>query len=151
MLVTGAVFALAGPGTLYALSPYLWADPLEFVTAWSALAHHANRPGNELFQGALIDPHHLPWHYIPTWMGISTPPVTLVCGVLGVIVVGVHSLREPRTALGNTDLRFGVLLGACLTLPVLAIIAFGSHMYNDWRHVYFLHAPLSYLAALGVQ
>ena len=150
VLATGAVFALSGPGTLYALSPYLWPNPVEFVTAWQTLAQHPHRSA-ELFQGMPVDSHHLPWHYVLTWMGISTPPVTLLCGVLGIIGVGVRSLREPRAALGNTDLRFGLLLVACLTLPVVAIVVLGAHMYNGWRHVYFVHAPLSCLAALGVQ
>ena len=150
VLMTGAAFALAGPGTLYALSPYLWPNPVEFVTALQTLAQHPTRPA-ELFQGSLIDPHHLPWHYIPTWIGISTPPVTLMFGVLGVIGVGVRSLREPWAVLGNTDLRFGLLLAACLTLPVVAIVVLGSHMYNNWRLVFFLHAPLCCLAGVGLQ
>ena len=151
VLTTGAVFALAGPSTLYALSPYLWANPFEFITMWQTLAHHGNRPAHELFQGSLVDPLHLPWHYIPTWMGISTPPVTLVCGVLGVIVVGIRSIREPWTALGNTDLRLGLLLVACLVLPVVEIVILGSVLYNDWRLVFFLHAPLCCLAGLGLR
>ncbi len=151
VLATGAVFALAGSGTLYALSPYLWANPLEFITMLQTLAHHTNRPLDELFQGRLVDPYHLPWHYIPMWMGISTPPVTLVCGVLGGLVVGVRSIRVPWAALGNTDLRFGLLLVACLTLPVAAIVVVGSTLCNGWRQVYFLHAPLCCLAGLGVQ
>ena len=150
VLATGAVFALVALGTLYALSPYLWANPLEFVTAVQTLAHHPNRPYNELFQGSLVDPYHLAWQYIPTWMGISTPPVTLACGVLGVLVVGLRSIRAPRAALGNTDLRFGLLLVAFLTLPVVGTVMYGSHMYNDWRLVFFLHAPLSCLAGLGL-
>ena len=150
VLVTGAVFALAGPGTLYALSPYLWADPFEFVAALQTLAYHPGAYHN-IFQGQPVDPDRLPPHYIPTWVAISTPPVTLVCSILGVIVVGVRSIRAPRTALGNTDLRFGLLLVACLTLPVLAIIVFGAHLVDGWRHVFFLHAPLCSLAGLGVQ
>ena len=150
VLMTGAAFALAGPGMLYALSPYLWANPVEFVTAWQVLVQHPHRI-TELFQGMPVDSHHLPWHYIPTWMGISTPPVTLLCGVLGAIGVGVCSLREPRAALGNTDLRFGLLLVACLTLPVLATVVLGSTLYDNWRHVYFLHAPLCGLAGLGLR
>ena len=148
--MTGAVFALAGPGTLYALSPYSWANPFEFLTAVQTLAHHPSTPA-EIFQGEVVHPNNLPWHYVPTWMGISTPPVTLVCGVLGIIVVGVRSIREPWTALGNTDLRVGLLLVACLTLPVVAIVVLGSHTYNTWRHVFFLHAPLCCLAGLGLQ
>ena len=149
VLVTGAVFALAGPGTLYALSPYLWANPFAFVTAWQTLAHHPTIP-YELFQGQWVGANNLPPHYIPTWVAISSPLVTLSCGILGAVRVCLHSVRRPWVALENTELRYGVLLLACLTLPVLTIIALGSHLYNDWRHVYFLHAPLCGLAGLGV-
>ncbi len=151
VLVTGAVFAVVGPCTLYALSPYLWAAPFEFVTAWKTLAYHPARPPNLLYQGRLVDAFHLPWDYLPTWVAISTPPVTLLCGVLGGIWVALRSVRHPRAALGNTDLRFGLLLVACLTLPIVAIVLLGSHTYDGWRHLYFLHAPLCGLAGLGVQ
>ena len=149
VLVTGGVFALAGPATLYALSPYLWADPLEFGTAVQTLARHPKWT-RELFQGQPVSSYRLPAHYIPTWMVISMPLVTLLGGGLGVLRVCSRSARRPREALGNTDLRFGLLLLACLTLPVLAIIALGSHLHGGWRHVYFLHAPLCGLAGLGV-
>ena len=150
VLATGAVFALAGPGTLYVLSPYLWANPFEFVTAWQALAYQPIRPLDMLFQGAVVDPHQPPWHYIPTWMAISTPLVTLLCGGLGVYRVCLRSVLHPKTALGSTDLRFGLLLVACPTLSVLAIIVLGAHIYDEWRHVFFLHAPLCGLAGLGL-
>ena len=149
VLMTGTMFAVVGPGTLYALSPYLWTDPFEFVMAQQVLAHHPAR-FHELFQGRLVDSYHLPWDYIPTWVAISTPLVTLLCGVLGVLKIGIGSVLHPRAALGNTDLRFGLLLVACVTLPVVAIIALGSHLYNGWHHVFFLHAPLCGLAGLGV-
>ena len=150
VLMTAAVFAVAGPCTLYALSPYLWANPFAFVTAWQALAYQPMRPLDMLFQGQVVDPHQPPWHYIPMWMAISTPLVTLLCGGLGGIGVCLRSVRHPRTALGNTDLRFGLLLVACLTLPVLAIIVLGAYIYDEWRHVFFLHAPLCGLAGLGL-
>ena len=150
MLVTGAAFAVAGPCTLYVLSPYLWTDPVEFVTALQTLAHHPTTP-DELFQGQWVRANNFPPHFIPTWIAISTPPVTLVCGFLGGIVVGRQTILRPRVVLGNTDLRFGLLLVACVTLPVLAIIALGSYLCDGWRHVYFLHAPLCGLAGLGVQ
>ncbi len=149
VLTTGTVFAVVGPGTLYVLSPYLWTNPLEFGTAWQVLAHHPAR-FHELFQGRLVDPYHVPWDYIPTWVAISTPLVTLAYGVLGAVRVCAHSVRRPWAALGNTDLRFGLVLLACLTLPVLAIIGLGSHLFSGWRRVYFLHAPLCGLAGLGL-
>ena len=151
VLVTGAVFALAGLGTLYVLSPYLWADPFEFITAWQVLSHHPHTPSSGvLFQGQRIGPGSLPAHYIPTWVAISTPLVTLGAASWAGIVVGVRSIRRPRVAVGNTDLRFGLLLVGCLTLPVVAIIALDSRTFDEWRHVYFLHAPLCGLAGLGL-
>ncbi len=152
VLVTGAVFAVAGPCTLYALSPYLWAAPFEFVTAWQTLVyHHPARAANLLYEGRLVDSFHPPWDYLPTWLAISTPPVTLLCGVLGGIWVVLRSVRHPRAALGNTDPRFGLLLVACLTLPIVAIVLLGPHTYDGWRHLYFLHAPLCGVAGLGLQ
>ena len=150
VVVTGAAFAVAGPCALYALSPYLWTNPFEFVTALQILAWHPTWTP-QLFQGRLVEPRNLPAHYIPTWVVISTPPVTLLCAVLGGIRVALHSVRHPRAVLRNTDLRFGLLLVACLTLPVLAIIGLSSALYQDWRHVYFLHAPLCGVAGLGLQ
>ncbi len=147
---TGAVFAVVGPGTLYVLSPYLWTDPFAFGSALQTLAWHPTWTP-QLFQGQWVRANNLPPHFVPTWVAISTPPVTLLCGVLGGIVVGGQSIRRPRAAVGNTDLRFGLLLVACLTLPVLAIIALSSTLHEDWRHVYFLHAPLCGVVGLGLQ
>ena len=149
VLATGMVFAVVGPCTLYVLSPYLWTNPFAFVTALQTLAWHPTWIP-QLFQGRLVVSHHLPWHYIPTWVGISTPAVTLGGGVLGVIGIGLRSVMRPRAALGNTNLRFGLLLLACLTLPVVGIIVLGSHLTSEWRRVFFLHAPLCGLAGLGL-
>ena len=150
VLATGAVFALAGPGTLYVLSPYLWADPLEFLAAWQTLTQHPWKH-YELFQGRVVSSYRLPPHYIPTWVAISTPLVTLLGGGLGVFRIGIESVRQPRAVLGNTDLRFGLVLVAGLTLPVVAIIVLDAHSYHGPRHVFFLYAPLCSLAGLGVQ
>ncbi len=149
VLATGLVFALAGPCTLYVLSPYLWTNLLEFWTAVQTLSHHP-AIHSELFQGRLVRSNNLPPHFILTWIVISMSPVTLLSGALGVIVVAVRSIREPRAAVGNTDLRFGLLLVACLTLPVVAIVVLGSHVYEHWRHVFFLHAPLCSLGMFGL-
>ena len=150
VVATGAVFAGGSLVTLYGLSPYLWADPFELLTAIRTLAHHPVVV-RELFQGEIIGTDRLPPHFIPTWLAISTPSVTLGFGVLGATLVGGRSVRRVREALRNTDLRFGLLLLACLTLPVVAIGGLGSHLQDSWRHMFFLHAPLCVLGMWGVQ
>ena len=150
VVATGAVFAGGSLATLYGLSPYLWADPFELLTAVRTLARHPTVV-RELFQGEMIGTDRLPPHFIPTWLAISTPSVTLGLGVLGATLVGGRSVRRVREALRNTDLRFGLLLLACLTLPVVAVGALGSHLQDSWRHMFFLHAPLCILGMWGVQ
>ena len=89
--------------------------------------------------------HQSPWWIISRVAGGSvSPSLALHSDVDGgldtagdpavrcrVIVVILHSIRAPRATLGNTGLRFGLLLVACLTLFVLAIVVFGSHLYNN--------------------
>ena len=147
---TGAVFTGACLGTLYGLTPYLWADPFELLTAVRTLAHQPVVI-RELFQGELIRTDRLPPHFIPTWLAISTPSITLGLGVLGATLVGGRSVLRAREALRNTDLRFGLLLLACLTLPVVAVGVLGSHLQDSWRHMFFLHAPLCVLGMWGLQ
>ena len=148
--VTGAVFAGGCLGTLYALSPYLWADPFELGTAVRTLARHP-MVVRELFQGEMIWTDRLPPHFIPTWLAISTPSVTLLLGMLGATWVGGRSVRRAGEALRNTDLRFGLVLLACLTLPVAAVVVLGAHHQDAWRHMFFLHAPLCVLGGWGLR
>ena len=146
VLATAGAFAAASAATLYAISPYLWSDPREFAEALRVLSEHPTDPP-ELFQGRLVHSDDLPWHYVPTWMAITTPPFTLLLGGVGVVGVARLAAAHPGQALRNTPLRFECLAAVCLTAPPLAVAALDAHVYNGWRHLYFLHAPLALLAA----
>ena len=148
VLKTAAAFGAAWAATLYAISPYLWSDPREFVEALRVLSEHPNTPW-ELFQGRLVRADALPWRYVPTWIAITTPPFTLLLGCVGVVGVAWRVAAHPGRALRNTPLRFECLATACLTAPPLAVAALDAHAFNGWRHLYFLHAPLALLAASG--
>ena len=150
VLATGAAFTAACAATLYAISPYLWSDPREFAEALRTLSEHPTLLWH-LFQGRPVPSDDLPWHYVPTWMAITTPPFTLLLGVVGVVGVAWRAAAHPSRAAGNTPLRLECLAAACLTAPPLAVAALGAHTYGDWRHLYFLHAPLSLLAASGLR
>ena len=149
VLATGGAFAIAVPSTLYAISPYLWDSPFEIVTAVRTLAHHPT-PVWELFQGRTVFSSSLPQHFVPTWIAISTPPVTLLLGVIGTATVCVRLIIRPIRVLKDPNLRFECLLLACFVLPILAIALLGSHLYDGWRHVFFLHAPFCLLGVIGL-
>ena len=149
-LVTGAAFVLAAAGTRYAVAPWLWSDPLAVVDAFETLARHPNHLGT-LFQGEIVRWPSIPPHYLPTWMAITTPPATLLLALAGAAAVVWRGAARPRDVLRNTGLRFEWLLLACLVLPPAAVVALNSNLFDGWRHMYFLYAPLCLLAACGLR
>ena len=172
-IVSGLLFAVASVATYYATMPYLWADPLErfgeIVTVM--LAHPNEQP--YLFQGELVRGSQLPRSYLPIWFGITTPPLALALGVVGLAALvwraahegggGGFASEEARSRLAhpltsrmaallrNTPLRFELLVGASFAVPVLAVVVLQPTLYGGWRHFYFLWAPLVLLAASGLR
>ena len=151
VLATAGAFLLAAAAALYAVSPHLWRNPFELIDAVVTLAQHPTR-GATLFQGEVVRWPEIPPHYVPTWMAITTPPAALLLSLIGIGAVTWRGLTRPRAALRNTPVtRFGVLLAACLALPIAAVIVVNSSLHQGWRHMYFLAAPLCLLAVYGLR
>ena len=149
VLASLAAFAAGWAGVLYAVSPYMWADgPAALIDAVETLADHPN-PASVLFQGRVLLPWSLPAHYFPVWFAVSTPPILLALGLAGFVLVLRRGLARPGAALRNTPARFALLVAACWAGPPLAAAIFDGHAYDDWRHLFFIHAPFCVLAALG--
>ena len=149
-LATGAAFVLAAAGTRYAVAPWLWSDPSAVVDAFATLARHPSHMPT-LFQGELVRWPSIPPHYLPTWMAVTTPPAALLLTLAGAAAVAWRGASRPRDVLRNTGLRFEWLLLACLTLPPAAVVALNSNLYDGWRQMYFLYAPLCLLAVCGLR
>ena len=150
VLATLAAFVLAAAGTRYAVAPWLWSDPFAVVDAFKTLARFPiSRP--TLFQGEMVRWPSIPAHYLPTWMAVTTPPAALLLALAGAAAVVWRGAARPRDVLRNTGLRFEWLLLACLVLPPAAVVALQSNVYNGWRQMYFLYAPLCLLAACGLR
>ncbi len=150
VLSTGGVFVVASVLTLYAVSPYLWDDPLALGEAVAVLSQHPHHL-TALFQGEPVRWPDIPAHYLPTWIAITTPPGVLLLGLVGAVSVIHRGLRSPGAVPGDPVTRFGLLLVACLVLPVVAVIVVNANLYNDWRQVYFLYAPVCLLAVFGLR
>ena len=148
--LNAAAFAVAAPLTLYATYPIMWVEgPLALLSAFRTLNDHPNQLFI-LFQGEMIHNSALPPHYLPTWMAITTPPLTLALAALGILATLWAGARSPRESLGNSETRFRLLLVAAPTLTLAAVAAFSPHMVNGWRHFFFLYAPVCLLAVCGL-
>ena len=151
VLLTGGAFALAALLTYHASLPVLWTDPLgRFAELARTLGAHPNE-GFNLFRGELLySPDGPPWDYAPVWVGITTPPATLLLAVIGALALAWRGLRRPRDLLRDGPLRFGLLLAVLPVATALTVVVLRNNIYGDWRHLYFLYAPLLLLAIVGL-
>ena len=149
VLWTLGAFAAGWAGVLYAVSPYLWADPGAFADAVAAFAHHPNWALG-LFRGETVLSMSLPPEYFPVWFAVTTPPVLLAFGLAGAASALGRGVARPGAALRNTRTRFALLCAACWAGPPLAAALLGANAYDGWRQMFFIHAPFCLLAALGL-
>ena len=151
ILITTGAFALAAALVFYALLPYLWGDPAgRLAEWWAALSNHPQIP-SELFRGTLYRSVNFPVEYLPTWIAITSPPFALLLGLAGGAAVLAGCVGSPRRAIGNTRLRFALLLVGCFALPIFAVMLPGGNISNGWRQTYFLWGPFALLGAFGAQ
>ena len=149
ILATAGIFAAAALAVVYIIHPYYWEDPLRFVEGVRVLSQHPTIVDN-LFMGEIYRSDAAPWNYIPVWFAITSPPAALLLGAIGCAAVCRQGVARPLAALRDRETRFRILLIGCVVLPVAAIIALQSNIYDGWRQMYFLWAPFCLLAAVGL-
>ena len=150
ILRSGGLFVLASGLTVYALAPYAWTNPGDYLAASLDLTINHPNLAWQLFQGAALPSNELPPHYTAAWFGITTPPLIMLLGGLGIVAVLAQGIARPGAVLRNTRRRFAGLLLAAFLLPPLAAALLGSNQYDNWRHFYFIYAPFCLLAAMGL-
>ncbi|MCB2380209.1 glycosyltransferase family 39 protein [Hymenobacter sp. BT635] len=130
--------------------PYLWENPLgHFLAAFQSFSRYRS---DMLVQywGQQISVRHLPWHYAPVWLLITTPVAYTLLFLVGLGTLGYTLVQQPgrwlRTRTGRQDLLFAVWFFA----PLTAIILLHSVVYDGWRHLYFIYPAFVLLALRGV-
>jgi hypothetical protein len=129
--------------------PWLWANPVEhFFTAFKNMAHF--RHGADMvFFGDIISARNLPWYYIPVWISITTPIFYLVLMGLGLGALTLNIWRTRVWAPLSWSLVQDSLFAMLSLGPLFAVIVLHSILYNGWRQMYFIYAPLLLIALLG--
>ena len=127
--------------------PVLWMGPIHHLKG--AFAQMSSFPwhGVMLFMGDLIRPQQMPWYYLPVWMIISIPFLYTILFLSGLTFFFKRFITSGLN-LFKTD-SFVYIALALVMAPVLAVIVFGSVVYDGWRHLYFVYAPFVVLAGFG--
>lgn len=149
-LLNVVAFVLSAILAYYAVSSWLWVEPIgEFIEAFRTLSNHPHQATN-LFRGEILDSRHgIPLDYIPVWMGITTPPVVIMLALIGVFWILWRGFLHPGDVVYATPLRFGFLIIFLAIAPIFFIPFSKVTVYDHWRHVYFLYAPVSLFSICG--
>ena len=151
VLLTGGAFALTAALAYYASLPGLWTDPVGHGAELARTLSSHPIPGNNLFRGQwLYSPDGPPFDYVPVWVGITTPPATLLLALIGGLALAWRGIRRLRDIPRNGPLRFGLLLLSLPIVTTVAVVVLENNINQTWRHLFFLYAPLLLLAAFGL-
>lgn len=126
-----------------ALWPLLWEAPLRnFVDALTQ-ASRFGWDGIVLYAGQRVRAMDLPWHYIPVWIGVSTPLVYLALAAIGAGAAGLRLARGP-----GIDVALPLLW---LLMPWAVVVVRHGVLYDGWRHLFFAYPALLLLAVGGLR
>lgn len=132
----------------YALiTPALWHNPAAFVRYLVDNALAFQRWQNHvLFRGSVFQlrTQNLPWYYLPYMILATTPLWTL-----GLIAFG-NVKAFARLPGAKKDERLSLLMAVLMwAVPLGFAVITRTHVYNGWRHFYFVYGPMLVLAAWG--
>ena len=129
--------------------PYLWESPLDnFLQVFSNMAHF--RWNNEvLFMGEFIRAASLPWHYVITWILITTPLFYLLLFMLGAPIIIGNALKNKFRLWRNDQEMQDLIFLALFILPILMVISLHSVLYDGWRHLYFIYPTFLLVSIRG--
>lgn len=141
VLITTAVLILTWP--------FLWPNPpAHFLIVWNRFSHYFNDVQN-LYLGEYVSALRVPWHYIPVWFTITTPPFYLFLFVIGFINILSSLKKELRKNFiqGREDLTYILWF----LFPIFTVITLHSSLYNAWRHLFFIYPAFLLISLHGIR
>jgi hypothetical protein len=134
--------------SVYVFYPYLWSNPVgNLIEVFNKMSKF-QWPGYILYFGEQIPATEVPWHYIPVWIGITTPLIYIFLFFFGIISCFSNLNRLFKILFNSKTLQMSYVV-MCLFVPVLLVIIFNSTLYDGWRHVYFVYPYILIIALEG--
>lgn len=135
----------------YAFFPYLWAEP--YASALESFNTMANFSwGSQLlYFGKFIPGEEVPWYYIPSWIGLTTPVFYLFLFFIGLIFVAKSFLLDlfKKRFWGSPNHFLNLVFMALCVGPWLAVVYKESTLYNGWRQMFFIYPAIIGVSMVG--
>lgn len=134
------------------LSPAVWSNPIKgLLETIRVFSSYTTYDVPITFMGNVYAPGTLPWYYLPVWILVTIPVITLVVCAFGygrqmksmlVCLTGKKHVSEE----GWKKLYMALML----VVPMLYVFIASPVLYNGWRHFYFIYPFLAFGAFLGI-
>lgn len=139
----GSFIVYAGVSLVFTILwwPALWSSPIfHFIEAVRFMTTFGVYEKDVLYMGAFLSPKEVPWHYLPVWIGITTPVSIILFWMAGAW----RLIAEKRNFWKIFFITWpaGVIVLAVLFRPAL---------YDGWRQFYFIYPAMIITALFGVQ
>jgi hypothetical protein len=129
--------------------PLLWANPLARFKEVIDLLSRYSYPFPVLYFGEYYRATELPWHYLPLWIGISTPAVYLVLFFCGCFVLAADIFKK-KLAQFYSARRQDLVFASWFFAPLIAVFALKPSLYDGWRHMFYIYPGLLMLSMTGL-
>ncbi len=140
-------YGLLYPAAVYLFFPTFWVHPWsQFEKAFSITTRHPYEV-TTFFMGITVHSLHSPWYYIPVWMAITIPLGWWFFFLTGFTTAVVAILKNGLKSFSF----FWITVFLWLFLPLIAVIAFHSSVYDDGRHLFFIYPAFLLIAVSGIQ
>ncbi len=148
-LITGVMFIIIFIIFTIFFWPVLWEHPwLNFKAAYNTMAHF-QWPGSVFYFGKPIQSTNIPWHYIPVWIGVTTPIFYSLLFISGLVATLILLVKKIRIREYSTELRLALISTSLFFAPLVSVILLHSVLYDGWRQMYFIYGPFLLLAIIG--
>lgn len=147
-----SIYMVAGTLLTIMFFPYLWLKPVANSVESFQLMAHFPFGSDVLYRGEFFNTWELPWHYIPTWLGISIPPLYLLLFAGGFYLASQQLFGHLRqlTFWSDQESLYNLAFLGLFTGPLAAVYILDSHLYDGWRQLYFTYAPFLLLGMIAL-
>jgi hypothetical protein len=119
------------------ITPFTWENPIKnTIDTFLHFTDYQRWDKTHLYMGEMIT-RHVPWHYIPVWMGLTVPLFYIAMFFIGVA-------RKPAHL-------FDAFFAALFFCTLFGFIGLRISMYEGWRHAYCIYGSFLYIAVLGLE
>lgn len=133
---------------IFGTYPVMWSNPIQnFISLIKFFGYQPNNVPN-LYFGTYVPAFELPWHFIPVWISITTPPIYLILFLTGLLSL-IMNIQKGVVRFFVTR-REDVLVLLWFFVPLFMVIVGHSVLYNSWRHMFFIYPAFIIMMIHGI-